>query len=126
MDTLEIVCEALRGDLIITPDVIEEVYNYTWGKVDKLKETHQDSRIFFIDLNEKEEPIKEDVKRTTFAFNYAVAATRKDELTKIEELIKELRSIRWDTTKDRGRVIKLLNEIDDEVKRFPHVIGFWV
>jgi len=122
----EIVREAITGELIITPDVIEEVYNYTWGKVDKLGEKHPDSRIFFIDLNEKEEPIKEEVKRTTFAFNYAVAANSKDRLTKIEKLIKELRSIKWNTTGDRNRVIELLNEIDREVQKFPHVVGFWV
>jgi len=94
---------------------IEEAYRRTWEAVDKLKKKYK--TIYFVRINYGK-PISKRVKRTTFAFDYAVANITKNDLKRLEKLIKEWRK--------QLPNMKILEQIEAIISKYPFVCGYFL
>jgi len=95
---------------------IRKAYRETWAAADRLREKYPE--VWFFNVNRGRVMLK-NPKRTTFAFDYAVACSRK-EAEKIAKLIRAYRNAPLKNLAD------YLERVDRYIRRFPYVVGFWL
>ncbi len=103
----------------MSEEAIERAYNETWGAVDKLRKRFK--KIYFFNIN-RDQILQTKPRRTTFAFDYAVARIPFSEVKKIEQMIKSYRGVGWTTGED---MMRRLDGIVNEITKYPHVDGYW-
>jgi hypothetical protein len=98
-----------------TEENIDSCYNSTWSAVDKMKADH--GEVWFLSINRPPD-LTNDPKRTTFAFDIAIATTRENAEI-ILRMIYKHRAMPWDSRK----VYRSLNKIYEEAEKYPHCWG---
>jgi len=95
---------------------IKEAYNKSWNAVDKLKKKYKN--IYFVRTNYGK-PVSKEVKRTNFAFDFAVANLTKRDKKRLEKLIKEWRN-------KYPPNMEILNKITTIITKYPYVYGEFI
>lgn len=98
---------------------ISRSFHKSWNAADDLKKKY--GKIMFVNFN-RDEAVSHSVKRTTFAFDYAVANMSEKDVTKLKELIKNYRSLgsdgqEWNTKEAFKRLDKAVAFLD----KFPNI-----
>ena len=98
---------------------ISRSFHRSWNAVDDMKKKY--GNILFVNVN-RNEPISKSVKRTTFAFDYAVANLSEKDQAKLKELVMSYRNLGEDghewTTKE---AFKRLDKVVAFLDKFPNI-----
>lgn len=98
---------------------ISKNFYESWNDADDLKKKY--GKIWFVNLN-RDEPVSDSVKRTTFAFDYAVANLNDKDREQLKNLVMNYRNLGSDGQEWTSReAFKRLDKVVAFLDKFPHI-----